>query len=198
MKYSRRLGQGHVRLQVSKMTIFKIYLLCHFSTNQKKFYHLRCHAANNRCFRWTGATRYISITLITSIDEELRVLRTVVSRLKCVQLLCLFFFVWLSNYIPAYSCFFHSCIFHLCGVLPLFTLLHFQPPLFPHCCRSVLRRSSDARPGVGAGEWRHGGRGSQQPPTTLPRHQPRRAHHRRRCRPVDRFDWKIFDSAHHF
>jgi len=30
-------GQGHVRLQVSKMTIFKIYLLRHFSTNQKKF-----------------------------------------------------------------------------------------------------------------------------------------------------------------
>ena len=56
------------------------------------------------------ATRCISITPIglSSIDEELRVLWTVVSRLKCVQLLCLFF-VWLS--IPAYSCFFHSCIF---------------------------------------------------------------------------------------
>ena len=30
-------GQGHVRLKFSKMTIFKIYLLRHFSTNQKKF-----------------------------------------------------------------------------------------------------------------------------------------------------------------
>jgi len=30
-----RQGQGHVRLKVSKMTIFKIYLLRHFSTVQK-------------------------------------------------------------------------------------------------------------------------------------------------------------------
>ena len=30
-----RSGQGHVRLKVSKMTIFKIYLLRHFSTDQK-------------------------------------------------------------------------------------------------------------------------------------------------------------------
>jgi len=28
-------GQGHVRLKVPKMTIFKFYLLRHFSTNQK-------------------------------------------------------------------------------------------------------------------------------------------------------------------
>jgi len=31
----RNRGQGHVRLKVSKMTIFKFYFLCHFSTNQK-------------------------------------------------------------------------------------------------------------------------------------------------------------------
>jgi len=30
-----RSGQGHVRFKVSKMTIFKIYLLRHFSTDQK-------------------------------------------------------------------------------------------------------------------------------------------------------------------
>jgi len=36
-KVIRGQGQGHVRLKVSKMTIFKIYLLCHFSTDQKKF-----------------------------------------------------------------------------------------------------------------------------------------------------------------
>ena len=29
-----RSGSSHVRLKVSKMTIFKVYLLCHFSTNQ--------------------------------------------------------------------------------------------------------------------------------------------------------------------
>ena len=34
-KVIRGQGQGHVRLKVSKMTIFKIYLLHHFSTNQK-------------------------------------------------------------------------------------------------------------------------------------------------------------------
>jgi len=35
VKVIRGQGQGHVRLKVSKMTIFQIYLLCHFSTNQK-------------------------------------------------------------------------------------------------------------------------------------------------------------------
>jgi len=34
-KVIRGQGQGHVRLKVSKMTIFKFYLLRHFSTNQK-------------------------------------------------------------------------------------------------------------------------------------------------------------------
>jgi len=34
-KVIRGQGQGHVRLKVSKMMIFKIYLLRHFSTNQK-------------------------------------------------------------------------------------------------------------------------------------------------------------------
>jgi len=42
MRHSRRYdfqvqGQGHVRLKISKMTIFKIYILRHFSTDQKKF-----------------------------------------------------------------------------------------------------------------------------------------------------------------
>jgi len=35
-KVIRGQGQGHVRLKVSKMTIFKICLLRHFSTDQKK------------------------------------------------------------------------------------------------------------------------------------------------------------------
>jgi len=34
-KVIRGQGQGHVRLKVSKITIFKFYLLRHFSTNQK-------------------------------------------------------------------------------------------------------------------------------------------------------------------
>ena len=34
-KVIRGQGQGHVRLKVSKMTIFKMYLLRHFSTDQK-------------------------------------------------------------------------------------------------------------------------------------------------------------------
>jgi len=34
-KVIRGQGQGHMRLKVSKMTIFKFYLLRHFSTNQK-------------------------------------------------------------------------------------------------------------------------------------------------------------------
>jgi len=36
-KVIRCQGQGHVRRKVSKMTIFKFYLLRHFSTNQKNF-----------------------------------------------------------------------------------------------------------------------------------------------------------------
>jgi len=36
-KVVRGQGQSHVRLKVSKMTILKIYLLRHFSTDQKKF-----------------------------------------------------------------------------------------------------------------------------------------------------------------
>ena len=34
-KVIRGQGQGHVRLKVIKMTIFKIYFLRHFSSNQK-------------------------------------------------------------------------------------------------------------------------------------------------------------------
>jgi len=34
-KVIRGQVQGHVRLKVSKMTIFKFYLLRHFSTDQK-------------------------------------------------------------------------------------------------------------------------------------------------------------------
>jgi len=34
-KIIRGQGQGHVRLKVSKMTIFKFYLIRHFSTNPK-------------------------------------------------------------------------------------------------------------------------------------------------------------------
>jgi len=36
-KVIRGQGQGHMRFKVSKMTIFKFYLLRHFSTNEKKF-----------------------------------------------------------------------------------------------------------------------------------------------------------------
>jgi len=36
-KVIRGQGQGHMRIKVSKMMIFKIYLLCRFSTSQKKF-----------------------------------------------------------------------------------------------------------------------------------------------------------------
>ena len=36
-KVIRGQGQGHVRVKFSKMTIFEIYLLRHFSTDQKKF-----------------------------------------------------------------------------------------------------------------------------------------------------------------
>ena len=56
-------------------------------------------------------------------------------RLLCAATLfifCVYFFVRLS--IPAYSCFFHSCIFQPCDLLLHFPTLQFRPYRIFHSC----------------------------------------------------------------
>jgi len=62
-----------------------------------------------------------------------------------------------------------SCIFQSCYLVFQIPVLHFQSPRPKTCCSSTSYEA-----------------------TTLPRRQPGRVHHH------DRFDSKIFESAHHF